>query len=147
MGLFNSYLKEGPGVDVNAPKKKGIFLFFEVLGRKFFKLMKANGLYFLTSIPFFVIVMLILAPILRGIFVSAETVGDNPMSQILFDLMFAGIIFNLSAQDLRQQRMRLLHVHLQEASLSGLPATDLTNSKKILNIQCCWLLSISLFCF
>ncbi|MDD6564784.1 MAG: hypothetical protein PUF08_06860 [Clostridiales bacterium] len=94
MGLFNSYLKDGPGVDVNAPKKKGIFLFLEVLGRKFFKLMKANCLYFLTSIPFFVIVMLILAPPLRSIFVSAETVGDNPMSQILFDLMFAGIIFN-----------------------------------------------------
>ena len=33
MGFFN-YDKEGPGIDKNAPKKKGIFLFFELLGNK-----------------------------------------------------------------------------------------------------------------
>ena len=30
MGLFD-YGKEGPGVSKDAPKKKGVFLFFELL--------------------------------------------------------------------------------------------------------------------
>lgn len=62
MGLFNSYLKEGPGVSKNAPKKKGIFLFFEVLYRKFFKLVKANVIYVLESIPFLAIGIFAVAP-------------------------------------------------------------------------------------
>ncbi len=62
MGLFNSYLKEGPGVDKNAPKKKGIFLFFEIYFRKFFKLIKANCIYLLESIPFLAIATFLLAP-------------------------------------------------------------------------------------
>ena len=37
MGLFNSYLKEGPGVDKNAKRKKGIFLYFDIVFSKFFK--------------------------------------------------------------------------------------------------------------
>ena len=63
MGLFNNYLKEGPGIDVNAPKKKGIFLFFEIFGRKFIDLIKTNSLYFLVSLPFFVFTMIFLAPL------------------------------------------------------------------------------------
>ena len=50
MGFFN-YDKEGPGIDKNAPKKKGIFLFFELLGRKFSKFFQINLLYFFTTLP------------------------------------------------------------------------------------------------
>lgn len=57
MGLFGfNYSKPGPGVDKDAPKKKGIFLFFELFFRKFWKLIHANMLYFICSIPMLLIV-------------------------------------------------------------------------------------------
>lgn len=49
-GLFN-YDKPGPGVDKNAPKKKSFVVFFEILGRKFWKLILVNLLYVLFSLP------------------------------------------------------------------------------------------------
>ena len=50
MGLFN-YNKPGPGISKDAPRKKGIFLYLELLGRKFSKLVSVNMLFFLSSIP------------------------------------------------------------------------------------------------
>ena len=38
MSIFNRYLKEGPGVEKDAPQKHRFFLFFELFGRKFTKL-------------------------------------------------------------------------------------------------------------
>ena len=49
-GLFN-YSKAGPGVDKDAPKKKRFFCFFELYGRKFWKLIELNLLYLLCCIP------------------------------------------------------------------------------------------------
>ncbi len=49
--MFFYYDKPGPGVDKNAPKKKGIFLYFELFFRKFWLLIKVNMLYFLVSLP------------------------------------------------------------------------------------------------
>lgn len=37
MGLFFNYDKPGPGMDKNAPKHWGIFLYFELLWRNFGK--------------------------------------------------------------------------------------------------------------
>ena len=48
--LFNP-AKPGPGVSKNAPKKKRFFLFWELYFRKFFKLIQANLLYVLWSLP------------------------------------------------------------------------------------------------
>lgn len=53
MGLFNNYLKEGPGVEKDAPEKHRFFLFFELFGRKFSKLIQLNILYAVTLIPLF----------------------------------------------------------------------------------------------
>ena len=50
MGLFNGYLKEGPGVDKNEPKKRGIFLYTDIVIHKFSKLLGANCLLFVTSL-------------------------------------------------------------------------------------------------
>ncbi len=56
MGLFfRGYDKAGPGIDKDAPKKKGVFLFFELFFRKFWLLIKANLLYVLVSLPILVI--------------------------------------------------------------------------------------------
>ncbi len=92
MGIFNRYLKEGPGVEKDAPKKKGIFLYSELLGRKFFDIIKANCLFSLESLPFIAIILLFVAPFLRIVFVPAELI-DSAKMQILMDIFFAGFIF------------------------------------------------------
>ncbi len=51
MGLFFNYNKEGPGVPRDLPPKRGFFRFFEILGRKYTKLIGLNLLYFICSLP------------------------------------------------------------------------------------------------
>lgn len=52
MGLFGgNYSKAGPGVSKNAPEKNRFFFFFEMLGRKFFKLIPLNLMYLVTLLP------------------------------------------------------------------------------------------------
>lgn len=97
MGLFNGYLKEGPGVDKDAPKKKGIFLFFDVFGRKFFKLMQANVLYFAVSIPFLALALFILAPFVSRCFGLSEAVRileDGEYLSAFVEVIIAILIFN-----------------------------------------------------
>lgn len=53
MGLFRpNYLKPGPGVDPNAPRKKGYARFLELLGRDFPSYFKAGLLALLGAVPF-----------------------------------------------------------------------------------------------
>ena len=92
MGIFNRYLKEGPGVDKDAPRKKGVFLFAELVVRKFFLMLKANALYSLVSIPFFVIALLFLAPLVRAVLVPEGMINDA-WTQIMIDVLFAGFLF------------------------------------------------------
>jgi len=49
-GLFN-YDKPGPGIDKNAPQKKGLALYFSILKDKFWKLIPLSLLYLLTMLP------------------------------------------------------------------------------------------------
>lgn len=58
-GFFN-YSKEGPGVSRDAPRKRGFFRFFDILGRKFSKLIGVNLLYAVCSIPAFLIYTVII---------------------------------------------------------------------------------------
>lgn len=51
MGLFGGYNTPGPGVSKDEPEKKAFFKFFELYFRKFWKLMVANLLYVLVSLP------------------------------------------------------------------------------------------------
>ncbi len=51
MGIFPDYNKAGPGIDKNAPKKKGIFLYFELLWRYLWKFVQSNMLYVAVSLP------------------------------------------------------------------------------------------------
>ena len=50
MGLFNGYMRPGPGVEKDAPKKRGFFLYIDIVWQKMSKLVAANCLYSLTSI-------------------------------------------------------------------------------------------------
>ena len=59
MGLFTfNYSKPGPGVSKDAPRKKNVFLYFELFGRKFIKLLQASWIHCLCSIPYLVIMFL-----------------------------------------------------------------------------------------
>ena len=49
MGFFN-FDKPGLGVNPDAPKKKGVFLYFELLFRRFGSIIKTNMLYFIISL-------------------------------------------------------------------------------------------------
>ncbi len=48
---FFDYSKPGPGVQKNGPKKKTFIIFFEIFFRKFWKLITANLLFVLISLP------------------------------------------------------------------------------------------------
>jgi len=49
-GLFD-YTREGPGVPKDAPPKSRFIVFFEVLGRKFWNIVKVNLIFTLFNIP------------------------------------------------------------------------------------------------
>lgn len=60
MGIFNrDYNKPGKGIDKNAPKKKGLNLFYDTYFRKFWDIIKLNLLFLVTSLPALAIVMLL----------------------------------------------------------------------------------------
>lgn len=51
MGLFGNYNKEGPGIAKDAPKKRGLIVFFETYFRNIWKMMPIGVLYLLISLP------------------------------------------------------------------------------------------------
>ncbi len=61
MGIFRfgNYAGEGKGVDKNAPKKRGLFAFFELFFRKIGRLCLLNAMYLVATIPVIVVVFLI----------------------------------------------------------------------------------------
>lgn len=73
MGIFGGgYTKEGKGVDKNEPKKKGFFLFIDILIHKISKLIVANCLYTMTSIIWIAVLYF-----LGGLMISStEIVGS-----------------------------------------------------------------------
>lgn len=98
MGIFNSYLKEGPGVDKNAPKKRGIFLFTEVFFRKFFLLIRANIIYFLFSLPFLAISVFILAPVITsalGLESLINSTSESEIVGVMINFVIGTGVFNL----------------------------------------------------
>ena len=52
MALFRpNYEKPGPGIDKDAPQKRGLALFFEILVREFWQLIKLNLIFIIACIP------------------------------------------------------------------------------------------------
>ncbi|MBO5060134.1 MAG: hypothetical protein J6C82_04400 [Clostridia bacterium] len=80
MGLFFNYDKPGKGVDKDAPKKKGFFLFFELLWRKLGKLFQVNMLYFLVSLPILLLYHFVFFSVLAGV-LPVETETDSVLLQ------------------------------------------------------------------
>lgn len=51
MGFFGGYENSGPGIPKSEQEKRGIFKFFEIYGRKFWKMIQLNLIYLLFCIP------------------------------------------------------------------------------------------------
>ena len=80
MGIFGGgYDKPGKGVDKNEPKKKGFFLFFDIVIRKFTKFLGANCLYAITSIIWIAILY-----IFGGIVLSSTHIVQNVFRHYYF---------------------------------------------------------------
>lgn len=101
MAFFN-YSKPGPGVDKNGPRKKGIFLFFEILWRKLGKIATSNMVYVLFSLPVFLVLYLCAMPLTQNIvgellakdsMIESETLGQFFLAINLFFTFTVSILF------------------------------------------------------
>lgn len=86
MGIFGGgYNKPGKGVDKDAPKKKGFFLFWDILIRKFMKFIQVNSMYSIISIIWMVIMyfaaMVLLSDALTSLAGAASSVHIDGVSQ------------------------------------------------------------------
>jgi len=87
-GLFD-YTKEGPGVPKDAPPKPRIIIFFEVLGRKFWKIVRVNLTYLLFNIPAILFLFFFSAYYLQLFTLNnLLTIEDTE----LFGYLFGGVI-------------------------------------------------------
>lgn len=94
MGLFNGYMKEGPGVSKNAPEKHRFFLFFELFGRKFSKLIQLNLMLFVCLIPLVLGLYLSLninPNIIADGVVNTEAMNTQPLIVFSGDIIGLGI--------------------------------------------------------
>ena len=99
MGLFN-YSKPGPGVSKDAPKKKGIFLYLEILKRKFTKLFSVNLLYFICSLPmtilYFLIFLFVMPNLFNNIFSLTEIGEENLVVMELILSLFLSLVCTIT---------------------------------------------------
>ena len=58
---FGNFSKPGPGVDKDEPQKAALVRYFEILGRKFWKLVQANLLFASPVLLTFILVMILLS--------------------------------------------------------------------------------------
>lgn len=79
---FFDYNKPGPGIAKDAPPKARIVVFFEILSRKFWNLVKLNMMFTLFNLPA-IIVYAFLAVTARTFFQANNSVNPN------FDLIFS----------------------------------------------------------
>lgn len=89
MGLFGNYEQSGVGIAKDAPKKKPFFRFWELVGRKFWKLIEVNFLLMSSLIP----LMAAAASLVFLINVnSALAIGLAAILALVFTVTFGPII-------------------------------------------------------
>ncbi|QNU65439.1 YesL family protein [Ruminiclostridium herbifermentans] len=87
MGLFSfNYNKPGPGVEKDAPPKPRFFVFFEVVKRKFWNLIKINMMFVL-----FNILALLVANYISSVLFQRIRI-DGGMGDLVIRVFFAAII-------------------------------------------------------
>lgn len=83
MALFGyNYNRPGKGVDPNAPKKTGFFLFWELLGRKIFSYILINLIYFVLVSP----IVMYLYFAFYGWLVSIGTINTETVLSVVLEL-------------------------------------------------------------
>jgi len=75
-GLFD-YTRPGPGIPKDAPRRKGIPLFFELFFRKFWNLVKMNLLFILFNIPAVILSFFTFNSIFPNVFFE-----DDPLTEL-----------------------------------------------------------------
>ena len=83
MGLFfgGGYDKPGAGVDPNAPKKRGFFLYMELVTRKFGSFIKAGFLYSLCALPLLALIYVLTVFVFSQPIASIQTTALGIMQQ------------------------------------------------------------------
>lgn len=81
-GLFD-YTKEGPGVPKDAPPKSRFRIFFEVLGRKFWNIVKINIMFGIFNIPA-IIFLFLFSGYLQLLLTQNSGLNPEEMAQSLF---------------------------------------------------------------
>ena len=90
MTFFRSYMKPGKGVDPDAQPKRAFFRFFEIIGRKLWKMAKVNLLYAIAVIPTFVLVFWLSGYITYAM--SSVLGGEDQSMVLLFDSIIRFIL-------------------------------------------------------
>ncbi len=79
--LFD-YNTPGPGVSKDAPPKKGIALFWDILSRRFWKMVSLNAIYLLFSVPLLIIMWFAVYLVLS--FMFGELIASDPTMPATF---------------------------------------------------------------
>jgi len=80
-GMFD-YTKEGPGIPKDAPPKSRFVIFFEVLARKFWKIIRVNLMFGVFNIPAFLF-LLIFAASYSHLFIPSEIPETDQLRYLL----------------------------------------------------------------
>lgn len=101
MGLFGGgYYKPGKGVDKNAPKKKGFFLYIDLVSRKLTKFIQAGTLFSIFSLPviiliYFLSVYVFIQPISSIQMVVLENMKANGIPEAEYAAQLGTITFSI----------------------------------------------------
>lgn len=87
MGLFSNFEKPGPGVNKNAPRPKGLKLFFELYFRKIGSYIQLNFFYLISMVPSIAIMWYIIMLIINDF-----ALLDN---QTIIAALFLGFVLSL----------------------------------------------------
>ena len=90
-GLFD-YNKPGPGVDKDAPPKSPFTVFFEILQRKFWNLIKVNIMFQIFNLPALILGMMAMVLFFPNIFPEALTNPDALLNDTMLKFILLTII-------------------------------------------------------
>lgn len=88
---FFDYTKPGPGVPKDAPPKARILVFFEILQRKFWNLIKINLMFNIFNLPAVILGMFAALYLFPNIIPEAYSNSDALLSDILLKFIFLSV--------------------------------------------------------
>lgn len=92
MGIFGGgYNKPGKGVDKDAPKKKGFFLFWDILIEKFMKFIQLNSMYALVSIIWIAVMYFIAMFLISGHMSAVMNMENGVLGENAAGVMILGV--------------------------------------------------------